>query len=714
MLNRLSAGATHSKLTGDGGLMALTLVISTLGERLDHERLRHDYLRPGASASGQDLVRIARAEGFKARAIRSSPERIGSLPLPAIVQRHDGSFLVLARASDAKVLVVEPGSAVAEWPLSDFISIWNGSLILITKRERLSTDALRFGMAWFLPIIHRFRKIFYEVLFVSIFIQTLALVAPLFFQVVVDKVLVHRGLTTLDVIIIGLAIVTLADVALNWLRTYTFAHTTSRMDAILGSLLFRHLITLPISYFESRATGQTVARVRELETIRQFITSSALTLVIDVLFGVLFLAVMFWYSMTLTLIVAASLPLYVLISLFITPSLRERVKEKFHRGAVNQSLLVESLSGIQTLKSMAVEPQMRHNWEQQLAAYIHSSLKVVTLGASGAQLVTLVNKLTMVAVLWFGARAVIDNSMTIGQLVAFNMLAGQISAPVLRLAQLWQDFQQFRLSVERLGDILNTPTEKHHASTKQGLPAIKGQLRFDNVSFRYKPGGHEVLSDLTLAIEPGEVVGIVGRSGSGKSTLTKLLQRLYVPERGRVFIDGIDISLLDPSWLRRQIGVVLQENVLFNRSIRDNIALADPTLPLEKVMEAAHLAGAHEFIAELQHGYDTILEERGANISGGQRQRIAIARALINDPRILIFDEATSALDYESERIIQANMKAICSGRTVLIVAHRLSTVKTADRILVMQAGRLAESGSHLELLDKNGLYANLFRQASG
>ncbi|MEA2834944.1 MAG: ATP-binding cassette, subfamily bacterial HlyB/CyaB, partial [Methylobacteriaceae bacterium] len=505
-----------------------------------------------------------------------------------------------------------------------------------------------------------------------------------------------------------------ADAGLNWLRTYTFAHTTSRMDAILGAQLFQHLLALPIAYFESRQTGQTVARVRELENIRQFITSSALTLVIDVVFSLIFMAVMFWYSAGLTLVVVSSIPCYAIISLVITPMLRSRVQEKFQRNAANQSMLVENLSGIQTLKAMAVEPQVRMRWEEQLAGYIGSSLKVVTLGAAGAQLVGLVSKVTSAAILWFGAQAVIANSLTIGQFVAFNMLAGQISGPVLRLAQLWQDFQQFKLSMDRIGDIINSPTERTNASAKQSLPPIRGDIRFEDIVFRYRPDGQEILRRLSLDIRAGEVVGIVGRSGSGKSTLTKLLQRLYVAERGRVFVDGTDIALLDPSWLRRQIGVVLQENVLFNRSIRENIALADPSFPLERVMRAAQLAGAHDFIIELPHGYDTVLEERGANLSGGQRQRIAIARALINDPRILIFDEATSALDYESERIIQNNMRAICQGRTVLVVAHRLSTVRNADRILVMEKGELAEEGSHDVLMGRGGQYANLVRQAAG
>jgi ATP-binding cassette, subfamily B, bacterial HlyB/CyaB len=698
----------------DTGLGCLALVLGFAGQAFDVERARREYLAPGTLSTGEDLIRIARAEGYKARATRSSVTRLAALSLPVIARRRDGSFFVLGRRTDAGVLVGQGGGPPAHWTLEQLAEEWTGEVLFVVKRDRPAADAVRFGIKWFLPAVKKFAKIFAEVLLISVFIQLLALVSPLFFQVVIDKVLVHRALTTLEVLVIGLLVVNVADVALNWLRTYAFAHTTSRMDAILGSLLFRHLVALPIGYFESRATGQTVARVRELENVRQFITSSALTLVIDVVFGLIFLVVMFWYSRQLTLVVLVSIPFYAVISLFITPALKARVTEKFQRGAVNQSMLVESLSGIQTLKAMAVEPQVRQRWEEQLAGYIGSSLRVVTLGAAGSQLVGLVNKVASAAVLWFGAQAVIANSLTIGEFVAFNMLAGQISAPVLRLAQLWQDFQQFRLSIERLGDIINTPTERSGASAKQNPPPIQGNIRFENIVFRYRPGAPEILRDLTLEMRAGEVIGIVGRSGSGKSTLTKLLQRLYVPERGRVLVDGVDVALLDPSWLRRQIGVVLQENVLFNRTIRENVALADPSLPIELVVQAAQLAGAHEFILELPHGYDTVLEERGSNLSGGQRQRIAIARALITNPRILIFDEATSALDYESERVIQSNMRAICQGRTVLVVAHRLSTVRTADRIVVMERGQLAEAGSHDALMCHDGLYANLVRQAAG
>jgi subfamily B ATP-binding cassette protein HlyB/CyaB len=452
--------------------------------------------------------------------------------------------------------------------------------------------------------------------------------------------------------------------------------------------------------------------VRELENIRNFLTSSALTLVIDLFFTFVFLGVMYFYSPVLTFIVLATFPIYIALSAAATPLFRARLDEKFRRGAENQAFLVESVTGIETLKAMAVEPQMQKRWEEQLAGYVAASMRVTSLGNTTSQTVQLVSKLMTAAILFFGAKLVIDGALTVGELVAFNMLAGRVSAPVLRLAQVWQDFHQARLSIARLGDILNTIPEPAYTGRSM-LPAIKGQIDFEHVSFRYRPDAPEILSNVNISVKPGEVVGIVGSSGSGKSTLAKLVQRMYVPEHGRVLIDGVDLTMVDTSWLRRQIGVVLQENILFNQTIRENIALPDPTLPMDRVIAAATLAGAHNFILELPEGYDTIVGERGSSLSGGQRQRIAIARALITDPRILIFDEATSALDYESERIIQDNMRKIVNGRTVIIIAHRLSTVRYANRIITLEKGRVVEDGSHDDLIRAGGRYAKLhFLQA--
>ena len=665
--------------------------------------------------SSTEAVRYLRSNGLRARMVSMTVENLPQARLPAIAVCQGGEgCLLLASAKPERVLVVDDASGRPTiLPMAEFAARWNGQLILATRRGSLSDLGRRFDIGWFLGAIHKYRSILTEVLVASLFIQIFALLSPLFFQVVIDKVLVHRGLATLDVIIVGLITIAFFEAALGFLRTYIFAHTTNRIDVELGARLFRHLLALPLPYFQARRVGDSVARVRELENIRNFLTSSALTLVIDLLFTTVFLGVMAVYSLQLTGIVLASLPLYAGLSLAVTPLFRRRLDEKFRRGAENQAFLVEAVGSVETLKSMAVEPQMQRRWEEQLAGYVESAMKVANLGNGASQAIQLISKLVTALLLYFGARAVIGGDMTVGELVAFNMLSQRVSQPVLRLAQLWQDFHQARLSVERLGDILNTPPEATGAA-RTALPAIKGRVQFEHIRFRHRLDGPVVLEDVSLDIRPGEVVGIVGPSGSGKSTLTKLLQRLYVPEVGRVLVDGVDTAVIDPAWLRRQIGVVLQENVLLNATVRANIALADPGMSTERVMQAAATAGAHEFILALPEGYDTMVGERGSTLSGGQRQRIAIARALVTNPRILILDEATSALDYESERIVQQNLHQICQGRTVFIIAHRLSAVRRANRIITLEGGRLVEQGTHEELLRVGGRYATLFGMQAG
>ena len=434
--------------------------------------------------------------------------------------------------------------------------------------------------------------------------------------------------------------------------------------------------------------------MRELETIRSFLTGQGLTSLLDLVFTVVFFVAMFIYSAKLTLIVLGTIPVYILIAAVIRPMLREQINEKFNRGARSQQFLVESIVGAQTLKAASVEPLIQAQWEERLAAYVRTSFDAGVLGAAGQNAIQYVSKIGTALILFIGAQSVIEGAMTVGELIAFNMIAAQVVQPILRLSQLWQDFQQVQVSVARLGDILNAPPEPIPQNLLT-LPPPRGQIEFRNVTLRYRPDAADALRNVNLAIGAGEVIGFVGASGSGKSSLAKLVQRLYSPNAGQVMLDGVDIAQLDPSWLRRQIGVVLQENILFNRSIHENIALGDPAMPRARVMQAARLAGADEFIAQLPQGYDTIVEERGSNLSGGQRQRIAIARALATNPRILILDEATSALDYESERIVQNNMAAIARGRTVIIIAHRLAAVRPCTRIVGLVQGEIVEVGSH-------------------
>jgi len=706
-----SATVGGEAITANSGAEALAFALRVLSVPADAAEISHHSGKP--SLTENDVLRAAKRFPVKARAITSNFERLRKTPLPALAALKDGSWLVIGKVAEDKLLIQRAPSPRPDLMSREvFLECWNGRLILLARRAPLGDPTRRFGISWFVGAVGKYRAVLGEVLLASFFLQLFALITPLFFQVVIDKVLIHRGLSTLDVLMIGLAVIALFDVSLGGIRSYVFAHTTNRIDVELGARLFRHLFALPIAYFQSRRVGDSVARVRELENIRQFITGSALTLIIDISFTGVFLAEMFYYSPLLTWIVMGAFPFYIALSLSVVPSFRRRLDEKFKRGAENQAFLVESVTGIETIKAMAVEPQMQARWEEQLAGFVQSSFSTLTLATTATQIATFINKVVVVLTLFFGAQLVIAGQLTVGELVAFNMLAGNVSGPVLRLAQLWQDFQQSRVSIDRLGDILNAQPEPSIAGTAS-LSRIRGDIEFQHVTFRYRIDAQPVLTDVTLSIKAGQVVGIVGPSGSGKSTLTKLIQRLYVPEIGRVMVDGVDLAMIDAAWLRRQIGVVLQENILFNRTVRENIALVDPAMPMERVIEAAELAGAHDFVGQLPRGYDTVIGERGASLSGGQRQRIAIARALINNPQILIFDEATSALDYESESIIQANMRRISAGRTVLIIAHRLSTVRGADRIITIDQGRLTEDGTHDELMRHGGRYANLHRLQS-
>lgn len=698
-------GKSHGVI--DDGLGCLVLLLGYHQFSVDQQQLHH-ALGGAEPATSKDLVRLARRIGARAKSATIALSRLKDTPLPIIAKLTDG-FVVVAAARDEQVLLQRPGGTPDVIAIEVLDETWTGEVVLVTRRAEALTHTA-FDVTWFVPALMKYRRLLGEVIAASFVLQIFALATPLIFQVVIDKVLAHHGLTTLNVLIIALSGVVLMDAVLGGLRATLFTHTTSRVDVELGARLYRHLLALPMAYFESRRVGDTIARVRELETIRQFLTSSSVTLIIDLCFTMIFLAVMWVYSSALMLVTLTAIALYAVTAGLITKPLRLRIEERFRRSAESQAFLVETVSSMQTLKAAAVEPQMQGRWERLLAGYVSAGYRAAALNIWGGQAIQLINKIATVATLFIGAKLVLAGRMTIGELVAFNMLAGRIAEPVLRLAGVWQQFQEARVGVARLGDILNTPTETQFSPSRSALPDIAGHITFDDVTFRYRPGGREALRRVTLDISPGEVVGIVGPSGSGKSTLTKLAQRLYVPESGRVLIDGVDLAQVDPAWLRRQIGVVLQENLLFNRTVRDNIALADPALPMDAVVSAAKTAGAHEFILELAEGYDTVLEERGANLSGGQRQRIAIARALITNPRILILDEATSALDAESEAILQTNMRAIVSGRTVLIIAHRLSAIRTASRIVTVESGQITEEGNHHELMAKAGRYAQLWR----
>lgn len=703
-------------MTKNFALSALVMLAQYHGIAVSTQDIQHQFDPEGEGISKEGWLLAARQVGLKSRADNKNIKRLPYLTFPLLVWQENGEHFILAgiEQNKKKYLIydfrVERSVTLSE---EEFESRYSGQVISVTSRASAFENIARFDFSWFVPVIIKYRRIFIDVIAASVALQIFALITPLLFQVIMDKVIVHRGFSTLNVIIITLSFIIVSEALLGGLRTYIFSHTTSRIDVELGSRLFRHMLALPLSYFSVRSVGDTIARIKELEQIRSFLTGQALTSVLDIFFSFIFLALMWTYSHTLTLVVLLSLPVYILWSILINPIFKNRLDKKFSRNAENQSFLVETVTAIGMIKSMAVIPQITSHWDKLLASYVGASFSVVHLATIGQQGIQLIQKSVMVITLWLGSHLVIEGELTIGQLIAFNMLSGQVTAPILRLAQLWQDFQQVGISVSRLGDILNYPTEI--SGSRINLPQVKGNIEFKNISFRYKPDIPLTLENVSFSLRAGEIVGVVGRSGSGKSTLTRLLLRLYIAEQGQILIDDYDISLVNPASLRRQIGVVQQENILLNRSIRDNISLACPGVAMDRIIAAARLAGAHDFISELSEGYDTIVGEQGAILSGGQRQRIAIARALITDPRILILDEATSALDYESENIIMCNMHNICRNRTVIIIAHRLSTVRIADKILVMEKGQVVESGTHRELLARpDGIYNYLHQLQLG
>ena len=693
------------------GLIALELIAKINGISFDSQAIIREYSLSPAEISLEELLLICKRSKFKAKhkmlAITKFPR---SYPLPAIFELKDHSYGVLLKINlqEKKALIFLPLQKLTQAvTFEQFTEMTTGNWIILN--HKVLTEHTIFGFKWFFYEIMTYKPIIVEVLLGSFIVQLLALVTPLFTQVILDKVVVHHSLSTLKVLAVAFLIVTIFDFILNISRNYLFLHTASKIDAKLSAKLFRHLFALPFRFFENRKVGDIIARIRELDNIREFITNKVVSVLIDLVFSSVFLVIMFFYSIKLTFLSIGIILLIAIIYAVVTPIFRSRLDNKFQMSAQSNSYLVEAVSGIHTVKSLSIEGSMQRKWNDYSAQYLQANFNLGALGNVARSLTGFLQKILTISILYFGVQLVIKNQMSIGQLIAFQMFSNQFLAPVLRLVTLWNEFQQAILGVDRLRDILNHPTEVDTEKSIR-LAKVDGAIRFDRIAFRYTPHDPLALSDISFQIRPQSSIGIVGRSGSGKSTITKLIQRLYLSQEGAIFIDDVDIRHMNPSWLRYQIGIVLQENYLFSGTIKDNISIAKPDASMDEIVTAAKQSSAHDFISQLPDGYDTTVGERGSTLSGGQKQRIAIARALITNPRILIFDEATSALDAESEELIFKQLSQIKQGRTFIVISHRLKLVRDCDLILALDKGIIEESGTHQALIEKNGYYARLYQ----
>jgi ATP-binding cassette subfamily B protein len=649
--------------------------------------------------------------GLSAQLVNVPAVAVTRLPTPALLN-WQGSFAILYESSQKELVVAVPESGLKRLKPGDFLENWaeDGQVLLLKPTK--DTPQERFGLNWFIPSIIRYRKVLTEVLIASFFVQLFGLANPLMLQVIIDKVIVQNSINTLHILGIFLVVVAFFEALLTSLRTYLFVDTTNRIDMALGSEIIDHLLRLPLRYFERRPVGELATRINELENIRQFLTGTALTVVLDAVFSVIYIVVMFIYSWLLTLVTLAVIPLFVLLTVSVSPIMRQQLRTKAERQAETQSYLVEVLSGISTVKAQNIELRSRWKWQERYARYVSDGFKNVLTSTAAGSASNFLNKLSALLVLWVGAYLVLDQKLTLGQLIAFRIISGYVTGPLLRLAQIWQNFQSTALSLERLSDIVDSPQEADESDRGNiPLPAIEGVVKYENVSFRFAVSGPLQLSNVNVEIPAGKFVGIVGQSGSGKSTLTKLLARLYEPESGRIIVDGYDISKVELYSLRRQIGIVPQETLLFDGTVQENIALTNPDASSDEIIEAARIAAAHDFIMGLPIGYNTRVGERGSALSGGQRQRIAIARTVLQSPRMLILDEATSALDYDSERQVCLNLAQAFQGRTVFFITHRLTTIRNSDIILMMDKGAIVEQGTHDELMAQKGRYYCLYLQ---
>lgn len=702
----------------DAVLASFQMLSQYLGMPFKKDVIRKLIIRnAGTEVSLQVCAAIAEFMGLRAQLINLPPQQaISRLQPPFLVDWQDSNALVY-EISDRSVVLAIPEQGIVTQKFSDFTATLaslkpNEPIQVLLIQPTNETPQQKFGLKWFLPSIQKYRQPLFEVLLASFFVQLFGLANPLMIQVIIDKVLVQNSPDTLYILGVLLLVVAIFEAILTALRTYLFAEVTNRIDLALGAEIIDHLLRLPLRYFDRRPVGELSTRVNELENIRQFLTGTALTVVLDSVFSVLYIIVMFIYSWLLSIVALSTIPLFALLTFIVAPIVRVQLREKAERNAQTQSLLVEVLSGMQTVKAQNIELRSRWQWQERYAKYVSSGFRTLLTFTAASSISGFLNQLSGLMVLCVGAFLVLKGELTLGQLIAFRIIAGYVTSPLLRLMQLWQNFQETALSLERLADIVDTPQEASELDRQNiPMPTIKGQVLYEDLCFRFGTTGAMQLNNINLEMPAGKFIGVVGQSGSGKSTLMKLLPRLYEPTSGRILIDGYDISKVELYSLRSQVGIIPQDTLLFHGTVQENIALVRPDATSEEIVEAARLAIAHEFIMSLPNGYNSKVGERGSALSGGQRQRIAIARTILQNPQMLILDEATSALDYDTERQVCINLTNAFKGRSLFFITHRLGTIQHADIILLMDKGIVVEQGTHSELMALRGRYYCLYKQ---
>ena len=697
----------------EGSAACLRMLCETLGLPIKREmilRILQDQTRRYGGITLPLAGAICETLGLRTQITTCNANEIHKLELPALMIL-ESELIMIASASNSNCRIAVPSKGIADLELEDLIEDEKAiQILLTTKTDQTPED--NFSLKWFLPSLGKYRVVLGEVLLSSLFVQLFGLANPLLIQQIIDKVIINNApgtLATLGTLLILFAVI---EVVLQSVRTFLFVDTTNRIDVALGSKVIDHMLKLPLKFFDKRPVGELSNRIGELENIRKFLTGTALTAVLDAVFALLYVFVMIIYSWQLTLVTVAVIPALIGVTYYFSPKVRKQIQAKSVAAAKTQSHLVEVLSGIQTVKSQGIELRTRWKWQDLYVDYVSDGFGNTVIGTANNSISTLINKTSSLMVVWMGAALVVEGKMTMGGMIAFRMIAGFVTSPVLRLSQIWQNFQEINLSMERLGDILNHPQETGIDELKKPMvPNLKGDIEYQDIWFRYNPSAPYLLKGLNLKIPAGSFVAIVGLSGSGKSTATKLLPRLYEPEKGKILVDNMDISKLELYSLRKQIGIVPQDTLLFDGSIHENITLTNPSASQDEIDEAVEISCSDEFIRDLPAKYDTKVGERGSNLSGGQRQRLAIARTILQKPSVLIMDEATSALDYQTERRVSENLMKKLKGQTVLYVTHRLSSIVNADIIVLMGSGEVVEIGNHDELLSKKGAYHSLFTQ---